>query len=238
MERDGREKGRRPHRQGDRRAHGRPHLVRERLDNGLPVGRIISPAEQSDEVLDLLRRCPSTTSVVAYRGAAVDPAGDVISCDVAEEDASYLVSDLRAMRIHERGSVDLERIDATVSVAADEAERRTPGASADAVLWENVGAKIADGGFISWGLVALFALYRQKLTGRWRTIYVVNVLIALYLNVLVLIAQSFQKVSFLKAYAPTGGEPSFLIAQVVTLIAFALLGWMALKKYHPLRLIM
>ena len=120
--------------------------------------RIISPADQADEVLDLLKRCPSTTSVVAYRGAAVDPPGDVISCDVAEEDASYLVADLRAMRIHERGSVDLERIDATVSTAADEAERRTPGASADAVLWENVGAKIADQGFLSWGLIALFSL--------------------------------------------------------------------------------
>lgn len=120
--------------------------------------RIIAPADQADEVLALLRRCPSTTSVVAYRGAAIDPPGDVISCDVAEEDASYLVADLRAMRIHERGSVDLERIDATVSMAAQEAERRTHGVSADAVLWENVGAKIADGGFISWGLVALFAL--------------------------------------------------------------------------------
>jgi hypothetical protein len=87
-------------------------------------------------------------------------------------------------------------------------------------------------------LVALFALYRQKLVRSWRTTYVVTALIALYLNVFVLIAQSFQKVSFLKVYAPTGGEPPFLIAQVVTLIAFVLLGWMALKKYHPLRLIM
>ena len=32
------------------------------------------------------------------------------------------------------------------------------GTPADAVLWENVGAKIADQGFVSWGLVALFAL--------------------------------------------------------------------------------
>ena len=48
-------------------------------------------------------------------------------------------------------------------------------------------------------LVALFALYRQKLTGRWRTIYVVTVLIALYLNVFVLSAQRFQTVSFRKA---------------------------------------
>lgn len=120
--------------------------------------RIIAPEDQSDEVLSLLQRCQSTASVVAYRGAAIDPPGDVISCDVAEEDASYLVADLRAMRIHERGSIDLERVDATVSVGAQQAERRTPGVPADAVLWENVGAKIADGGFISWGLVALFAL--------------------------------------------------------------------------------
>ena len=91
--------------------------------------RIISPSDQSDVVLDLLRRCPSTTSIVAYRGAAVDPAGDVISCDVAEEDASYVVADLRAMRIHERGSIDLERIDATVSNAAVEAEEPSAHAS-------------------------------------------------------------------------------------------------------------
>ena len=120
--------------------------------------RIIAPAEQTDEVLDLLRVCSSTASIVAYRGAAVDPPGDVISCDVAEEDASYLVADLRAMRIHETGSIDLERLDASVSVRAHEAERVSRGASADAVLWENVGAKIADQGFVSWGLVALFAL--------------------------------------------------------------------------------
>jgi hypothetical protein len=87
-------------------------------------------------------------------------------------------------------------------------------------------------------LAALFALYRQKLRGVWRTTYVVAALIALYLNVFVLIAQSFQKVSFLRAYAPTGSEPPFLIAQGVTLIAFVLLGWMALRKFHPLRLVM
>lgn len=120
--------------------------------------RIITPADQTDDVLGLLQRCESTASIVAYRGAAIDPAGDVISCDVADEDASYLVADLRALRIHELGSIDLERLDASVSDGAHEAARRTRGASADAVLWENVGAKVADQGFVSWGLVALFAL--------------------------------------------------------------------------------
>ncbi len=45
-----------------------------------------------------------------------------------------------------------------MSSRPQEAERLAPGASADAVLWENVGAKIADQGFVSWGLVALFSL--------------------------------------------------------------------------------
>ncbi len=132
--------------------------VAPRRISGVIHLRIIAPADQADDVLDLLRQCTSTTSIVAYRGAAVDPPGDVISCDVAEEDASYVVADLRAMRIHERGSIDLDRLDAAVSVGAQEAERRAHGVSADAVLWENVGAKIADQGFVSWGLVALFAL--------------------------------------------------------------------------------
>ena len=120
--------------------------------------RIITPVGRTEEVLELLQRCSSTVSIVAYRGAAVDPPGDVISCDVAEEDASYLVADLRAMRIHEEGSIDLDRLDASVSSRSQAAERLAHGASADAVLWENVGAKVADQGFVSWGLVALFAL--------------------------------------------------------------------------------
>jgi hypothetical protein len=87
-------------------------------------------------------------------------------------------------------------------------------------------------------VVALISLYARKLTGSWRTIYVVTAMIGLYLNVFVLIAQSFQKVTFLQAYAPTGSEPPFLIAQVTTLIVFVLLGWMALRRYHPMRLVM
>jgi uncharacterized hydrophobic protein (TIGR00271 family) len=120
--------------------------------------RIIVPFDQTDAVLELLRRASSTTSIVLHRGAAVDPAGDFVSCDVAEEDASYVVADLRAMGVHQRGSVDIERIDATVSLAAAEAERVTRGSPSDAVLWEGVGAKVVEQGFLSWGLVALFAL--------------------------------------------------------------------------------
>jgi hypothetical protein len=82
-------------------------------------------------------------------------------------------------------------------------------------------------------VVALIALYGYRLSGRWRVIYVVTALIGLYLNIFVLIVQSFQKVSFLNPLAPTGAEPPFLIAQSVTLIVFVLLGWLALKAFQP-----
>jgi hypothetical protein len=87
-------------------------------------------------------------------------------------------------------------------------------------------------------LVAAYALYNGKLRGSWRATYVVTALIGLYLNVFVLIAQSFQKVSFLQPLAPTGSEPPFAIAQGATLIAFVLLGWMAVRRFHPTRVIL
>jgi hypothetical protein len=87
-------------------------------------------------------------------------------------------------------------------------------------------------------VVALWALYGHGLAGRWRVIYVVTAMISLYLNVFVFIAQSFQKVSFLNPYAPTGSEPPFLIAQVTTLVAFVLLGVLAAKRFHPNRVVL
>lgn len=82
-------------------------------------------------------------------------------------------------------------------------------------------------------IVSLVALYRYRLAGRWRFIYVTTALAALYLNVLVMIVQSFQKVSFLQPLAPTGSEPPFLIAQTVALIGFLVLGVLALRSFHP-----
>jgi hypothetical protein len=69
-------------------------------------------------------------------------------------------------------------------------------------------------------VVAILARYAFHLAGGWRRTYVMNAMIALYLNVFVLIAQAFQKVASLKAMAPTGSEPPFLVAQVICLVIF------------------
>src|ERR1039457_5619071 len=75
--------------------------------------------------------------------------------------------------------------------------------------------------------VTIYARYAGRLAGLWRPVYVVTAVIALYLNFLVLIVQSFQKVSALKTLAPTQSEPPFLITQIVALAAFIVLGFLA-----------
>lgn len=78
-------------------------------------------------------------------------------------------------------------------------------------------------------LVATFwAWYGRKLVGRAATIYVVTATLALYLNLFVLVVQSFLKVPALNALAPNGTEPPFAIAQGALLIAMAGLGYLAL----------
>ena len=81
--------------------------------------------------------------------------------------------------------------------------------------------------------IALLALYGTHLAGAWRWIYVATAITALWFNVFVLIAQSFQKVPALNALAPTQSEPPFLIAQIAAMAAFIALGVAAVLRFHP-----
>lgn len=80
---------------------------------------------------------------------------------------------------------------------------------------------------------ALIALYVFGLAGAWRWIYVVAAVVALYLNVFVGVVQAFQKLAFLQPLAPTQSEAPFLIAQIAVLAIFALLGFLAVRKFPP-----
>jgi len=81
--------------------------------------------------------------------------------------------------------------------------------------------------------VALFALYKEDLVGAWRWIYVITAVASLYLNVFVLVVQSFVKVSALNALAPTQSEPPFAITQAVVLAVFILITLIAGIKFRP-----
>src|SRR5262249_51438632 len=81
--------------------------------------------------------------------------------------------------------------------------------------------------------VALFALYKEHLLGAWRWIYVITAVVSLYLNVFVLVVQSFVKVSALNALAPTQTEPPFAVTQATVLAIFILIALIAVIKFRP-----
>jgi len=80
--------------------------------------------------------------------------------------------------------------------------------------------------------VAVAALYGFHLAGKWRAIYVITALIALYLNCFVAVVQSFLKIPALHAIAPNGNEPPFLVAQTIVLLIFVVLGIFASKRFR------
>jgi hypothetical protein len=80
---------------------------------------------------------------------------------------------------------------------------------------------------------AIAGLYLFRLDGAWRWIYVAGAVAALYLNVFVGVVQAFQKLSFLQPLAPTQSEPPFIIAQTVVLLVFIVLGFLAVRRFHP-----
>jgi hypothetical protein len=83
--------------------------------------------------------------------------------------------------------------------------------------------------------IACFALYVQKLSGAWRWVYVLTAMISLYLNVFVLVIQSFLKVPALHALAPSvpPSEPPFAIVQGIVLVFFAIVIIGAIRRFRP-----
>jgi hypothetical protein len=81
--------------------------------------------------------------------------------------------------------------------------------------------------------IAVVARYVGHLAGSWRWIYVVTAMIALYLNVFVLVIQSFLKVGPLHALAPSvpPSEPPFAVAQGVLLALFVIATVAAVRKF-------
>jgi hypothetical protein len=79
----------------------------------------------------------------------------------------------------------------------------------------------------------LYGFYAARLAGRWRGVYVIGAVAALYLNCFVLVVQLFLKVPFLNAFAPTQSEPPFVAAQGALLLAMIGLGFLAFRRFHP-----
>ncbi len=83
--------------------------------------------------------------------------------------------------------------------------------------------------------IACLALYGMKVSGIWRGIYAVTALLSLYLNVFVLVIQSFLKIPPLHEIAPGNppAGPAFAVLQGVVLLFFVGMIIQAWRRYKP-----
>ncbi|GAB2893788.1 DUF389 domain-containing protein [Streptomyces mayteni] len=100
--------------------------------------RIIVPSARTEEVVTELTETVGTAHLAVLPGAARDPVGDLVLCDVAREAADELLRRLRGLGIAEEGSVAVEDIDLSLSERSERAQEEAPGAGVDAVLWESM----------------------------------------------------------------------------------------------------
>jgi hypothetical protein len=83
--------------------------------------------------------------------------------------------------------------------------------------------------------IACIALYAMKLTGPWRWIFLVTAMISFYLNVFVLVIQSFLKIPALHAIAPGNppAGPAFAVLQGVVLVFFVIVIIGMVRRSRP-----
>ncbi|WP_040793133.1 DUF389 domain-containing protein [Nocardia paucivorans] len=120
--------------------------------------RIMSPAELTDSVVGVLEAEDAVSGLAVLRGAALRPAGDLVVADVAREAANDLIERLRALGVHRRGSIQLESVPIWLSRDGFDAEVRTPGSSADAVVWAEVTLRAYEETEFNWTYLTFMVL--------------------------------------------------------------------------------
>lgn len=98
--------------------------------------RVACPGELSTRCEDLLRSTPSLTALSRYRGASVDPEGDVFEAQVERDAVNDLLSALMDLGVQQRGTIQILQPSSWVSQRAYEAEQASP--DTDNVVWSQV----------------------------------------------------------------------------------------------------
>ncbi|MEV8043058.1 DUF389 domain-containing protein [Streptomyces griseoluteus] len=120
--------------------------------------RLIVPSDRTDEVVRLIESTVGATHLVVLPGAARDPAGDVVMCDVAREAGDGLLSRLQQLGIDRTGSIAADNVDLSLSTRAEQAEKDAPGEAADAVLWQHLVEETHEESTLSVTYVAFLAI--------------------------------------------------------------------------------
>jgi uncharacterized hydrophobic protein (TIGR00271 family) len=120
--------------------------------------RISSPGDKTDDVLRILQADPGVSSLSVVRGASLRPVGDLVTADVAREAANDVIEGLRGLGVHREGSLRIDPVGSWISQNGYEAERRTPGSGADAVVWAEVTQRAYEDSELNWTYVSFITL--------------------------------------------------------------------------------
>ncbi|MFE3025630.1 DUF389 domain-containing protein [Nocardia tengchongensis] len=119
--------------------------------------RILAPATLTDAVLEVLED-DAVTGLVLIRGASIRPPGDLITAQLAREAANDIVQRLRELRVHQEGSIEIDQVGTWLSRSGFDAEVRTPGSSADSVVWAQVAQRAYEESELNWTYLSFLTL--------------------------------------------------------------------------------
>lgn len=120
--------------------------------------RITTPTHLTDQVLAAFTQDPAVSQLAVFRGASLEPAGDIVMADVAREATNEIVDQLCELGIAEHGTIHIEPVTTWVSRAGFDAERHTPGSSADAVVWAEVTQRAYEETELNWTYLSFMTL--------------------------------------------------------------------------------
>lgn len=146
----------------------RPRMNREGVDAGVCPGcaqnmgmlhlRILSPSMLTQDVLACLVDSPAVSGIAVTREASVEPVGDLVVADIAREGANEIIDFLRDLGVHQDGSIHIEPVRSWLSRSGFEAEKRTPGSSADSVVWADVAQRSYDDTELNWTYLSFMGM--------------------------------------------------------------------------------
>ncbi len=104
--------------------------------------RIVVPAARAPAIVDRLLADPGTAHLAVVEDGSLRPPGTLVLCDVAREAANGIVEWLQDEDVHLDGAIAMDESQAVVSSWAEAAERSAPGQGSDALVWEELEARV------------------------------------------------------------------------------------------------
>jgi hypothetical protein len=131
----------------------------ERLaEAGIVHLRLVVAKDDASRILEELEKSRAVLNIAHLSDAAVKPRGDLVLCDVAREEVSVVVEQLRRLGIERSGSISIDDIESIISAEARRVALAVQGSPADAVIWEEVEARTSESAQLSFSFIAFMIL--------------------------------------------------------------------------------